>query len=872
MSTPARRLLPVLSPSSVPSRTTGDRLELLTALLNAPTFDTAFHTDVIDLPGDHPVYAWECGVPRCERPLNPGTEFCHIHLRDWGRQRCEGVSVAEFLRTAQPLKQASWKTPPPCRICRHTPSWSPDRLCHMHATRWRRAQYPHLKGGAVPDFDEWAANQPVLPSFGQCQVTPCPEAAVHALGLCRRHRLLYNRAGCPGGARLPHHWGRLANEGHTSGLVSYQDEAAFRRWCWETAPIMRSHGKVSLLGLKPLVKAEIQWAMFHHTQTPTQGTNWALPWIQHLAETCRTTKADSLADLDLDTCNRLVRQVGTAMLGYLRLVYFTREDTKDAGFIETEHFGVRFPHAGSRIDLSRVTQRWLRDLLWDFLAARLKTNPPRSRTSFDQLRRGCVELSAYLEGFVPGGGHDPTALAESHATDFVADQRHRARHGLKSLGVHHHQGDRRSRHACEPSIATAGTLSTVLMSVRRVLREALETGASDKIGLDRSFIVAMPRATAPTGRRSPFPDDVARALAHPTNLANLETFDINNRGLRDAWETLVLVGRRCGEVLNARLECIGRLNGLPMFWHDQTKVGNYDEAIRIPEGLYQRIERRQAVTIARFTQRYGQPPTPPERLQIALFPRQYSNRNLLKGASYGWFHKLFRDWVDTLDIAHCVPHQSRHTLATNLLRNGADLIHVKRYLGQVSERMAEHYVHLANTDPRLEQALQTIWVAGPGSNEPGLILSGSEPMSKEEAEALAIDLTRRSTPADGGFCTFQHVVDGAACPFNLNCHSCENFVMSGADLVYWHRKREQWRMLAERAPDSATADYLHEVFEPTARAITGLERALEAVGLLDDALALDLRRPQDYFGRVWSTAFRTADLTEPPEAEDGDAA
>ncbi len=31
---------------------------------------------------------------------------------------------------------------------------------------------------------------------------------------------------------------------------------------------------------------------------------------------------------------------------------------------------------------------------------------------------------------------------------------------------------------------------------------------------------------------------------------------------------------------------------------------------------------------------------------------------------------------------------------------------------------------------------------------------------------------------------------------------------------YWHRKREQWRMLAERAPDSATADYLHEVFDP----------------------------------------------------------
>ncbi|MFG3530331.1 hypothetical protein ACGF8B_26860 [Streptomyces sp. NPDC047917] len=45
-----------------------------------------------------------------------------------------------------------------------------------------------------------------------------------------------------------------------------------------------------------------------------------------------------------------------------------------------------------------------------------------------------------------------------------------------------------------------------------------------------------------------------------------------------------------------------------------------------------------------------------------------------------------------------------------------------------------------------------------------------------------------------------------------------------------------------------------------ARAIAGLEEALEAVDLLDEALALDLRRPQDYFGRVWSTAFRAHEL------------
>ncbi|MFF8917321.1 tyrosine-type recombinase/integrase [Streptomyces sp. NPDC015032] len=336
------------------------------------------------------------------------------------------------------------------------------------------------------------------------------------------------------------------------------------------------------------------------------------------------------------------------------------------------------------------------------------------------------------------------------------------------------------------------------------------------------------------------------------------------------WEMLVFTGRRCKEVLNARLKCISRHNGVPLFWHDQTKVGNLDAAIRIPERLYQTIERRQATTIARFVQRQGREPTAEERSQIALFPRLTANRGCLKGVSYGWFHRLFRTWVTTLDIGHSVPHRTRHTLATQLLRNGADLTHVKRYLGQVSERMAEHYVHLAHTDPRLDDALNAIWVAGPGAAEPGTLLTTGEPMTREEAEAMLVDLTRRSTPAEGGFCTFQPVVDGNACPWKLNCHNCDKFVMTGADLVYWHRKREQWRMLAERAPDSTTADYLHEIFEPTARAITGLERALEAVGLLEEALALDLRRPQDYFGRVWSTAFRAQELAR--EDNTGEAA
>jgi hypothetical protein len=64
---------------------------------------------------------------------------------------------------------------------------------------------------------------------------------------------------------------------------------------------------------------------------------------------------------------------------------------------------------------------------------------------------------------------------------------------------------------------------------------------------------------------------------------------------------------------------------------------------------------------------------------------------------------------------------------------------------------------------------------------------------------------------------------------------------------------------------------LHQYFEPTAHAIDGLEKALAGLGLLDDALALDLRKPQDYFHRIWSTAFRANDLAAVREdADDSD--
>ena len=57
----------------------------------------------------------------------------------------------------------------------------------------------------------------------------------------------------------------------------------------------------------------------------------------------------------------------------------------------------------------------------------------------------------------------------------------------------------------------------------------------------------------------------------------------------------------------------------------------------------------------------------------------------------------------------------RNPLPTSF-RHGATLTHIRRYLGQVSDRMAEHYVHLSHSD--LENVLQHVWVSGPGTASP----------------------------------------------------------------------------------------------------------------------------------------------------------
>lgn len=812
-----------------------------------------FRGDVIRIPSDHPVYPWQCAVADCERPRWAKHDLCAIHKEQWTMAKAAGTGLAAFVRSAQPLKRTATPEPVCCRICVHRPAFTRElAICHRHRNRWRA----HVrKYGIQAEFEQWLAAQTPYPTYGECRTNACLELATSPLGLCVLHENRYADVGKPGGAALPKGWFGTYEYYGMPVPVCYDDGAAFGRWCASQMPVMRI-GDINLRGLRPLLRAEIQWGLHAHGNGE-QRLVWELPWIQAMLGFCHRRRFESLLDVDLADCKKdQVRRMIQEIIKELGLVYYSPADTKNAGYIETEHFGVRFTGRSSRFDFTAVPQRWLRDMLWDH-AAELLRSPrcPRTGGCLDQPRKACLEPGVFLESNAPDGGHDPRLLRAEHMERFVAEYRRRERLGLPTFALP-------GRVKGKQALVTSALRRPLFNSGRLVLHGGLLSAEEDRIRLDRGFIAALPPGgRASTRTRSPFPDEVAQALSDEGNLQRLAAnHDRNDSGLRDIWETIVATGRRVGEVTNLRLECTGRYNTLPMLWHDQTKVANYDEAIRIPETTYERLTQRQRKTLTWFADRHaGREATSQERAVMALFPTNSRNLDGRKSMSASWFGDRFKAWVEGLDLGRYVAHQARHTLATRLLAHGASLSHIRTYLGHVSERMAEHYTKVAVSE--IEDVLAHVWVAGPGAAHPGELLSSTTtPMTKLQAEALALDLSRRSTPTEGGFCTFHPVVNGSVCPWKLNCEGCDKFVMSGADLLYWQRKREQWRSIAERAPDDATADYLHQVFEPTARAIEGLEKALAGLGLLDDALALDLRRPQDYFQRLWNVGFRASDL------------
>ncbi|MFH9821475.1 hypothetical protein [Streptomyces sp. NPDC017230] len=550
-----------------------DRLEVLTALISAPSFDPLFRPDIVKVPPNHPVYRWNCLAADCKRATMGHGDLCSSHVKLWRMHRSWGGTRAEFFRNAPPVGPGEGVEQRPCRICIERPAGHLTlALCHYHEFRWYHHRDRHGEG---TDFDDWLRDQRMLPGFGTCRARVCPELTDSPLGLCSRHESRYRRDGRPGGAALPSQWGTRYGRRGLIAPVTYADEHVFERWCASVVAVSRS-SQVNLRGLHPLLRAEIKWGMFTYTQK-AHG-RWELITWQGLANFAREYGLRSLMDAGPEE-ERLLRKavsreavhIVRAVTGWLQPLYVTPAETREHGYILTEHFGRRLSNRSGRIDLAGVPQRWLRELIWDHLVAILRSpSCPRSGGTFDDMRRGGLELDIFLELHAPASGHDPRALTAEHMHQFVADQRQRERDGLASLAARGPHG--------KPSIVTANTRQRVFHRTRRLLRGALESGDAERLGLDRGFIAAMPAPGRSVQRaRPPFADGVAQALADDTNLRRLaETYDPFDHGLRDAWETIIVTGRRCSEVLHLRLECLGRYGGLPMLWHDQTKVGNYD--------------------------------------------------------------------------------------------------------------------------------------------------------------------------------------------------------------------------------------------------------------------------------------------------------
>ena len=165
------------------------------------------------------------------------------------------------------------------------------RLCMRHRSRWRT----HRLGAPGADLEQWAAAQEPIPGYGPCQVTACPFLAESPAGLCPSHQIRYRSTGKPGNVRLPSRWADIFELKGIPVPVLIDDEVAFRRWCSAAAPVYQD-GTVNLMGLQPLVKAEIQWGMHAHAQL-RNPPRWAPGSLQGLAILCQASKAASLADL-----------------------------------------------------------------------------------------------------------------------------------------------------------------------------------------------------------------------------------------------------------------------------------------------------------------------------------------------------------------------------------------------------------------------------------------------------------------------------------------------------------------------------------------------------------------------------------------------
>ena len=702
------------------------------ALLARPDVPAWLRAEPVVFAREDPLFGYACGIKGCEGHSTQAGLWCTRHARErWAALRA-GTGEAAWKAAAVPLAASpGWDGDglrPACRFCPDRDA-VPEGVCVRHKAA---LDYARKRGGAGFDEAAWAARQHPLPGAGLCLAGGCQGRGELSPALCRRHRSAWQRAGSPHGGQ-------------------------FARWL-SRAGSWGGRGTLVLARLPPLAAAEIRYGLFAHTWEATPA-RWHPMWLRTLVRSCLDRGAGSLLELGPGeggwtrqpaSVNRILRD----LLRHARAVHHTREETRVDGYLDPGYWGVRFPDRRSAFDLTAIPQRWLRDLGWDYLASVLDgPRRPRTQGPFEQARRSLVCLGAYLHDRAPFQGEQPDMLTAGTARGFTADFRQRAAAGQPVRGVFNVDGS--------PSLATESTCSITMNAVRKVMRWSLEQDRPG--GPPREFITALPAGETKTRRNPrPFSDPVLQALGDPASIALLAGRDPHDNGVADIWRIQLRCGRRIGEVVRLRFDCVSEHLGRTWLWVDMTKVGKLDYAIQIPRDIYDLIRARQHKTLARFRAKLGREPAPGERRVIALFPSRVANPTFERPVSVATFTVAFRDWLgsEEVDLPGHTSHQARHTLATRLVAAGASMAHVKKVLGHVSEAMSEAYVLIAGS--QVEPYLQQVWVKGPGSAAPGEVVLLPTEADKATAAALLVDLA--VVPVEHGLCTFKPVAGERTAP------------------------------------------------------------------------------------------------------------
>jgi integrase len=834
------------------------------------TFPGWLLAEPIVFPKHDRTYGWACHVPGCDAAPAELTSqfFCQGHAQQY-RQVKGSISVERFLGQAKPWRSQLGRgltRRANCRICGSHREARKLGYCRMHikSLEYARQQRCH-------DEKHWLETQKPFPPLPRCAISRCvhdgdhyPTSVFSSNRICETHH---------------DQWLRWLQ---TSGRD--RDPSAWNEWSAIAADDdylkpAGSRGELTLACVPDRLQHEIRYAIHRHART-AKRTHWRPTDIQKVVNALAEAGIQSLSDPAVAELEQRSKRGTGERRVWLMLPFAARSLSVNGDIAKSEgwfdpvivgaapfHLVSGGEHRRKVWDLTGVSQRWLRDLLWEHLQYEALRQSGRrlGATAVSARIRAFTLLSQMLRQNRSDNGEEPSLLGEADA---------KAVKDTWDLWYRDHIpiGTTRGKDI----VLSAGSRHRLTSGIRIVLEQSRKR---QLIGpeLD-SFIVGLPEY--PDEKNAPRPRPLSygdfQLLVSDDALAALDAADKDDIGLTDIWLTHAFQGGRISETLHLRLGCVGLIGAAqPYIWRDITKISIVDYGMPCYLPVYQRLLRRQSITRAKLRARYADQlasldARQRERLEaewertMPLFPRATQNPDLTIEASKDWFYQSWTAWFQGLGLSGITTHQTRATLATSLLNNGAPAALVRQLLGHFSEQALAHYARY--NDENITRHLQQVWAAGPGMDKPGTILLRPTDLITSDSSAAAARIDLTVVPVEHGLCRYGPVVGGKNCPFQKNCTNgargpCEHFVLTGADLAYWERKRDAAFHFAEGAPNDEARDYILGQWHPWEPVLDALREALDELGLLEEAERLDLRTPvQDYFNPLFSTGWTLAQL------------